>query len=214
MATIKYDVQRFDGFFSTCANMGKNTLHSFGDVLDLLLNAQVFDSVGLQVASTTNGVTPSSSSNTYGTAFTVSPPSGVVCSPNPADTTTTSGSLSNTITYGAINLNELDFALASVGSETITCQVIATYNDGSTVTLNNLTSTTSQTISYLMNGVAKGTTFTYQVATSNLMALQVQGKFITSLACAIKSSISSSTATCTVTAYGTANSINNLPMLH
>jgi len=167
---------------NTTKQLGKlgptNNTGNFGTILDMIITALNGGFSYVTSASATNGVLPSATASTYGAPF--------VVSPTAANSTAVNASTFQTASVSALKLSEITFAI-TCATETITAQVTVTYNDGTTAAIATKTTTSSTTLTY---------------ATADLVALYANGKYISSVACAIKSSISSSTATATVTVYG------------
>lgn len=116
---------------------------------------------------TSGALAPSATSATYGTGYTFLPDNG----------------------FAGFLPFAVDIVAASVGSETLTFQTIATYNDATTTTVASVTATSSSTVS---------------LTAAQLLALLAgaDGRYLVSLAVNVKSSISSSGATATFNVVG------------
>ena len=123
---------------------------------------------------TGSAATPSATTDTYGTAVTFSPDAGFV---------------------GLTHLTALKLVYGSVGSETVTVLLTATFDDETTATLNPPTKTASAT-EFLSEDL------TFNVSGEDLTSLLKSGHTIETLDVQVKSSIPSSTATVTPTLVG------------
>jgi hypothetical protein len=157
---------------------------SVGTALDMIFTALNNAGGMLTSASATNGILPSATAATYGAAF-------VVAAPNPVSTYGPSTGAADAAKWqvngvsGIIPL-EATFILAAYDSGTVTMDIIATYNDATTVSVTK-------------TATANGTT---PFAIADMLTFFVNNKYITSLALQIKNSAASSTVTATGTVYG------------
>jgi len=189
MATFKDQVSRLNTYPTPTSFKfwGTNGNLSVGTALDMLFTAQNNAGGLVTVSSTAGGILPSATSATYGTAFNV-------VAPNPVSTygSAGEGSAANAATFQVVGVSgivplQITFTATVIGTETLTYQVTATYNDATTTSINSKTATTTAATSY---------------AIADMTSLLANGKYITNLALEVKSSISSSTATVTGVVYG------------
>jgi len=143
-------------------------------------------------ASTTS-ITPSATLGNYGQAFTVT---SLACAQSSLPQSSQSVLLQNAY---SINLQEVDFQVTTIGTETLTFQVIGFFNDGTSVTVNNMTATTAVTAIYGHPCTAPGAA---NATPQSLKTLCSDGKELVAVSCNVKSSIGSSTAKVTVTVLG------------
>lgn len=109
---------------------------------------------------TLSAATPSATLNTNGTAVTGAPDAG----------------------FNGINVDEVDLVYGSVGAETVTTTITATFSDGTTSSAVTDTSTSSTT---------------HSLDITALQALRKTGLYVTGVSVVVQSSINSSTATVT-----------------
>lgn len=147
----------------------------FGTFMDMAITALNAQTVMVNSSSAAGALHPSATTGVYGTAFTVSAHST-------ATSTAAGAPAQQILSVTGLDPIQCNFNVLTIGAETLTFQVTATYSDGTTAVVNNKTATTVSSNSYNI---------------ADLVSLWANGKYITSLALAVKSSIGSSTSTTT-----------------
>lgn len=142
--------------------------------------------------STSASLTPSATLGVYGSAFTIS---SLAAAQSLLPQSSQSVLLDNAY---SINIQEIDFAITTIGTETLTFQVIGFYNDGTSVTVNNMTAAATGTAIYA-HPISPGAA---NASPQSLKTLCADKKELVAVSCNFKSSIASSTAKVTVTIFG------------